>query len=235
MHPPDAPSSGATLLDLMVEDMLERRYLVVDGQGRISRWSAGAEHLLGWREEEVVGRSAFSQPLAWAGDGVELWTSYLAAPQNARPPMHASLMMLCRGGWGLVVDMKAVPVPLVLGYEFTMLVADLAVGGPGSQSEERLIHVHPLAADAIAAALRDDAAALDSVAGMLVTLRGVSDAAAIEDPDAEHAARALAIERDDAGAEAAAEELASVDDDGAAEDLVEAQASLQAASAEVTR
>lgn len=172
MHPPDAPSSGATLLDGMLEDMLHRRYLVVDGQGRISRWSAGAERLLGWREEEVAGRSAFSQPLAWAGEGLELWKRYFESPQSAPPPARASLMMLCRGGWGLAVEMTAVPVPLVLGYEFTMLVADLAVGGPGSQSEERLIKVHPLAADAIAAALRDDAAALDSVAGMLVTLRG---------------------------------------------------------------
>jgi len=74
MNPPDAPSSGATLLDAMVEDMLQRRYLVVDGQGRISRWSAGAEKLLGWREQEVVGRSAFAQPLAWAGEGIDLIT-----------------------------------------------------------------------------------------------------------------------------------------------------------------
>ena len=110
MHPPDAPSSGATLLDGMLEDMLHRRYLVVDGQGRISRWSAGAERLLGWREEEVAGRSAFGQPLAWAGEGLELWKRYFESPQAAPPPARASLMMLCRGGWGLVVEMKAVPV-----------------------------------------------------------------------------------------------------------------------------
>jgi PAS domain S-box-containing protein len=235
MHPPDAPRSGATLLDGMLEDMLQSRYLVVDGHGRISRWSAGAERLLGWREEEVAGRSAFAQPLAWAGEGMELWKSYLDAPQSGRPPARASLMMLCRGGWGLAVEMTAVPVPLVLGYEFTMLVADLAVGGPGSQSGDRLMQVHPLAADAIASALRDDAPAVESVAGLLVTLRGVSDAAAIEDPDAEHAARALAIERDERLDEAVEEELPAPDDGAAAEDLAEAQASLQAASDELMR
>src|SRR3954471_3028631 len=170
MHPPDAPLPGATLLDEMLEDMLRRRYLVVDGQGRISRWSAGAESLLGWREEEVMGRSAFGQPLAWAGEGVDLWKSYFDAPQAARPPARANLQMLCRGGWGLSVEITAVPVPLVLGYEFTMLVADLAVGGPGSQSAERMSQVHPLAADAIASALSEDGAALDSVAGLLVSL-----------------------------------------------------------------
>ena len=233
MHPPDAPSSGATLLDAMLEDMLERRYLVVDGQGRISRWSAGAERLLGWREEEVVGRSAFAQPLAWAGEGVDLWKIYFAAPQKARPPTRANVIMLCRGGWGLSVEMIAVPVPLVLGYEFTMLVADLAVGGPGSQSAEQLAQVHPLASDAIVAALRDNADAIDSVAGLLVAFRGVAEAAALEDPDAEHAARALAIERDDTPYDVAGD--LSATDESTAEDLIEAQASLQAASAEVTR
>jgi PAS domain S-box-containing protein len=235
MHPPDAPRPGATLLDGMLEDMLQSRYLVVDGRGRISRWSAGAERLLGWREDEVAGRSAFAQPLAWAGEGVELWKRYLDAPQSGRPPARASLTMLCRGGWGLAVEMTAVPVPLVLGYEFTMLVADLAVGGPGSQSEDRLMQLHPLAADAIASALREDAPAVDSVAGLLVTLRGVGDPAAIEDPDAEHAARALAIERDEQPGEPVEEELPAPDDGAAAEDLVEAQASLQAASDELTR
>src|SRR5215471_15129428 len=127
MIPPNAPPPGATCLDQMLEDMLRRRYLVVDGQGRISRWSAGAEQLLGWQEQEVVGRSAFGQPLAWAGDGLALWQSYFDASQQRRPPTSANLMMLCRGGWGLSVEMTAVPVPLVLGYEFTMLVADLAV------------------------------------------------------------------------------------------------------------
>src|SRR5204862_4767137 len=111
------------------------------------------------------------------------------------------------------------------------LVADLAVGGPGSQSAEKRAQVHPLAADAIAAARQEDASALDSVAGLLVTIRAVADAAAIEDPDAEHAARALAIERD----EALREELPVVPDEGSAEDLLAAQASLQAASAEITR
>jgi PAS domain S-box-containing protein len=179
----------------MLEDMLRRRYLVVDGQGRISRWSSGAEALLGWREQEVVGRSAFGQPLAWAGDGVALWRGYFEAVQSVRPPARASLMMLCRGGWGLTVEMIAVPVPLVLGYEFTMLVADLAVGGQGFDNAEQVAQMHPLAADAIAAALRDDSPPADAVAGLLVTMRPVSDAAVIEDTDAQHAARALAIER----------------------------------------
>jgi PAS domain S-box-containing protein len=236
MHPPDALPPGATPLEGMLEDMLRRRYLVVDGQGRISRWSVGAESLLGWREEEVVGRSAFGQPLAWAGEGVELWRTYFDAPQAGRPPARAHLQMLCRGGWGLSVEMTAVPVPLVLGYEFTMLVADLAVGGPGSQSQERLAQVHPLAADAIASALNEDAPIGDSVAGLLVSLRAVSDTAVIEDPDAQHAARALAIERDEHPRAVPAEELPPVgEDDHTAEDLAEAHESLKAASAEVTR
>src|SRR5438045_3773859 len=192
MHPPDAPSSGATLLDGMLECMLHRRYRVVDGQGRISRWSAGAERLLGWREEEVAGRSAFAQPLAWAGEGLELGKRYFESPQSAPPPARASLLMLCRGGWGLSVEITAVPVPLVLGYEFTMLVADLAVGGPCFDSVEQLAEMHPLAFDAIASALDEASPPVDAVAGLLVTLRAVSEAAVIDDMDAQRAAQALA-------------------------------------------
>ena len=184
----------------------------------------------------MAGRSAFGQPLAWAGEGVDLWRAYFESTQADRPPARVNLMMLCRGGWGLCVEMIAVPVPLVLGYEFTMLVADLAVGGPGSQSTEQLAQVHPLAADAIAAALRDDAPGMDSVAGLLVTLRAVSDAAVIEDPNAQHAARALAIERDpDPASEAGGDELPADAPGESAEDLADAHASLKAASAEVSR
>src|SRR5690349_4036893 len=165
MHPPDAPPPGATLLEEMLEDLLRRRYLVADGQGRISRWSSGAEQLLGWQEQEVVGRSAFGQPLAWAGDGLALWKAYFDAAQGARPPEQANLMMLCRGGWGLAVEMTAVPVPLVLGYEFTMLVADLAVGGPGFDNPEQLAQLHPLASDAIASALDVESPPVDAMAG----------------------------------------------------------------------
>jgi PAS domain S-box-containing protein len=53
--------------------------------------------------------------------------------------------------------------------------------------------MHALAFDAIASALNEESAPLDAVAGLLVTLRPVSDAAVIEDTDAQHAARALAI------------------------------------------
>jgi len=131
MHPPDAPTSGVDPLAAMLDDLLERRYLVADGQGRVSRWSGGGEDLFGWREEEVAGRSAFAPPLAWAGDGVEEWKAYFERPQGVRPPAHAAMTMLCRAGEGQPIEMTAVPVPLVLGYEFTMLVAD--------RSEERRV------------------------------------------------------------------------------------------------
>jgi len=231
MPPPDAPKSGVDPLAAMLDDLLERRYFVADGQGRVSRWSGGGEDLFGWREEEVAGRSAFAPPLAWAGEGVERWKAYFERPQGVRPPAHAAMTMLCRAGHGQPVEMCAVPVPLVLGYEFTMLVADLAVGGPGSQSQERLRQVHSLATDAIAAALREDAEPVDSVAGLLVGFHGTAAPLALGDEQAKHAARALTIEREDE----LDDESAVLPDALSSEDLAAAQSSLHAATKEVTK
>ncbi|HEX4761031.1 MAG TPA: hypothetical protein VH256_09535, partial [Thermoleophilaceae bacterium] len=155
MEPSDVSPAGEArgsidLFDEMLADLLERRYIVMDQHGRISRWGAGAETSLGWREEEVSSRCGVSSPLAWCGDGLGDWTTHLQAPRESTPPLRSPLTMLCRDGSGLPIDAIAVQVPLRLGFEFTMLVGDLAVGGPGSLSTERMGQAHRLATDAIA-------------------------------------------------------------------------------------
>jgi PAS fold len=198
-------SGGAGLFDEVLVDLLERRYLVLDARGRVSRWSSEAERLLGWREEEVSGRCAIAPPLAWGGDGLAAWQSHLESPRDNEPPLRSGLVMLCRDAAGLPVETIAVPVPLRLGFEFTMLVGDLAIGGPGSHSVERLVQVHKLATDAIAIALSEESTDSDPVAGLLITFRPGGDKLDLGDPNAQHAARALAIEIEQADETRAAE------------------------------
>lgn len=187
--------SGATgLFDEVLVDLLGRRYLVLDARGRVSRWSSEAERLLGWREEEVSGRCAIAPPLTWGGEGLAAWQRHLESPRDNEPPLRSGLVMLCRDSSGLPLETIAVPVPLRLGFEFTMLVGDLAVGGPGSHSVERLSKVHKLAVDAIGAALSEGPSPQDPVAGLLITFRPSGEKIDLSDPNAEHAARALAIE-----------------------------------------
>src|SRR5262245_9143719 len=48
----------AEMLRLLVENVKDYALFVVDADGRVRTWSAGAERLLGYREDEIVGRSA---------------------------------------------------------------------------------------------------------------------------------------------------------------------------------
>lgn len=191
---PGIESGGAGLFDEVLVDLLGRRYIVLDARGRVSRWSSEAEQLLGWREEEVSGRCAIAPPLTWGGEGLAAWQRHLESPRDNHPPLRSGLVMLCRDSSGLPLETIAVPVPLRLGFEFTMLVGDLAIGGPGSHSVERLEQVHKLAVDAIKVALSDEPSSQDPVAGLLITFRPSGAKLDLGDPNAEHAARALAIE-----------------------------------------
>jgi PAS domain S-box-containing protein len=43
---------------LMVENVRDYAMFMTDAEGRVTRWNTGAERLLGWREEEIVGKPA---------------------------------------------------------------------------------------------------------------------------------------------------------------------------------
>lgn len=172
-------------------DLLEGRYFVVDARGHITRWSAGAEASLGWTPNEIAGRSAFEPPFAWSGPDGERWRDYLE-DTGPLPPPQASVSLLCRDGGELPATVAIVPVPLRLGYEFTVLVGDLAGAGKGSKGLDALVETHPDATGAIADALGGDWP--EQLAGMLIAFH--SDGAAISpaDPRAADAARALRIQ-----------------------------------------
>lgn len=59
----DGPSPGS-LLELLVENVVDYAIFVLDLEGRIVTWNPGAQRLKGWTEEEVVGRhfSVFYPP-----------------------------------------------------------------------------------------------------------------------------------------------------------------------------
>lgn len=52
------PRSRAEMLRLFVESVLDYAFILVDTENRITEWNVGAERLLGYSEEEILGQSA---------------------------------------------------------------------------------------------------------------------------------------------------------------------------------
>jgi PAS domain S-box-containing protein len=44
---------------LLIDEVQDYAIFLVDLEGRVVSWNAGAERLLGWTEEEILGRSSF--------------------------------------------------------------------------------------------------------------------------------------------------------------------------------
>jgi len=53
---PDRHRAGRITAELLVDSVTDTALLVLDPEGRITSWNAGAEHITGWRENEVLGR-----------------------------------------------------------------------------------------------------------------------------------------------------------------------------------
>ena len=74
-------SREGELFRLLVENVKDYAIFVIDPQGRVQSWNPGAERLLGYREDEIVGQSAdiFFTPediagrVPATGDGAGVW------------------------------------------------------------------------------------------------------------------------------------------------------------------
>jgi two-component system sensor kinase FixL len=53
---PEQPRADRITAELLIDAVTDIALLVLDSEGRITRWNAGAERISGWREEEVLGR-----------------------------------------------------------------------------------------------------------------------------------------------------------------------------------
>jgi two-component system sensor kinase FixL len=53
---PDRPASHGVSAELLIDAVTDIALIVLDPEGHVTRWNAGAEHIEGWREEEIVGR-----------------------------------------------------------------------------------------------------------------------------------------------------------------------------------
>src|SRR5687767_4225954 len=61
MTPPQRESwkeSEGELFRLLVENVKDYAIFVIDPQGRVQSWNPGAERLLGYRDDEIIGQSA---------------------------------------------------------------------------------------------------------------------------------------------------------------------------------
>ena len=57
-HPGDQATGEDGLFRLLVENVLDYAVFVVDPQGLVRTWNLGAERMLGYRGDEILGRSA---------------------------------------------------------------------------------------------------------------------------------------------------------------------------------
>src|SRR4051812_30292958 len=55
----DHPGWEADLFRLLVENSKDYAVFVIDTQGRVLTWNYGAERVLGYKEEEILGHSSF--------------------------------------------------------------------------------------------------------------------------------------------------------------------------------
>src|SRR4051794_16575702 len=55
----DQPGWEAELFRLLVENSKDYAVFVIDTAGRVQTWNHGAERVLGYTEEEIIGQSSF--------------------------------------------------------------------------------------------------------------------------------------------------------------------------------
>jgi two-component system, LuxR family, sensor kinase FixL len=53
---PEQPRADRITAELLIHSVTDIALLVLDPDGRIMSWNAGAEHISGWREDEILGR-----------------------------------------------------------------------------------------------------------------------------------------------------------------------------------
>jgi hypothetical protein len=58
MSGPHEPANPELLLRLFLDQAKDHALLLLDPQGRVVGWLMGAEHVFGYRAEEIVGQSA---------------------------------------------------------------------------------------------------------------------------------------------------------------------------------
>jgi PAS domain S-box-containing protein len=125
MHP-DLKAKAAEL------DAPDRAVIVTTVEGTILAWSAGAEALYGWREEEVLGRQVLGVTPTNLSMGVG---ARIMSQLQAGVPWRGSFAVQSRSGEQMVVDVLDVPVRGERG-ELIGIVGVSRRAGPGTTPED---------------------------------------------------------------------------------------------------
>ncbi|GGT83704.1 SpoIIE family protein phosphatase [Actinomadura citrea] len=109
---------------------------VVDEQGLVAAWSPGAQRLLGYTAEEVMGRPA-SRLLAAASPSPDLWRSPRPAPWSGKVPLWH------RDGGRVTVELLAYPGHDSRGRDEWLVVSlttpEISTADFGNQDDARLL------------------------------------------------------------------------------------------------
>jgi PAS domain S-box-containing protein len=50
------PENGKVSLELLIDAATDYAIFMLDSEGCVASWNIGAEHIKGWREEEIKGK-----------------------------------------------------------------------------------------------------------------------------------------------------------------------------------
>jgi hypothetical protein len=127
----------------LLQQLLERRFVLTDRGGSVTRWSHPAESLLGWSGEGVLGRPLLE----------------VLACERELPTDGGSCLAKCHryDGSELELGLTFVPVPMSQSLEFTGMLETLEAGAPADVTLDRLHRRHSPVIEWMAACLAGEA------------------------------------------------------------------------------
>ena len=127
----------------LLQQLLERRFVLTDRGGSVTRWSHPAESLLGWSGEGVLGRPLLE----------------VLGCERDLPGDGGSCVIKCHRADGseLELGLTFVPVPMSQSLEFTGMLETLEAGAPADVTLERLHRRHSPVIEWMAACIAGEA------------------------------------------------------------------------------
>jgi PAS domain-containing protein len=175
--PPPAASHAAApdAFDELLASLVGGWFVLVDGSGRISKWSEPAELLFGRPPAEALGAHFFRAVCAGPMDeAAARWRGWL----DGGPHPGASGVARVRGRHAptaatVPLQLVFVPVSIEDGFDFSLFLEDLASAPPAGRLLLRMHRHHPVVVAALRAALDEDPTGWDGTrtAGTLIAIR----------------------------------------------------------------
>src|SRR3954454_7987497 len=177
VHGPSADPDEA--LDQLLRQIITGFFVLTDGQGALSKWSAPAELLFDLPAEDALGQPFFgrlvdSSDLAATADQ---WRQFVETGEVPGSRGRVELAANRPGGGRFPMETVFVPVKLDEGFDFSLFLEDLSFELPVDMMLLRMRQQHPVVVTALRQALADEQQPWEGwrTAGTLIAFRPLSD------------------------------------------------------------